>query len=453
MTNPVISATEEMLVIQPTLQPVPSTSTVASASRWGFWITRGSLAVLDQGLISGSNFMVGILLARWLMPAQYGSYTLAFSIFLLLSFFHQALVLEPQRVFGSANYPECLQEYLGVLLRIQGALTLVICLALGTSLWIGNLWARPDGLAGAIGGMTIAAPFVLLLWLTRGAFYVQIAPQYAVAGSTAYCAVVLSSLWIVDRLTSMSPFSAFVMMGFGALVSSAVLLHRLEPTLKLRPSCPSWKAVSRQHWEYGRWLLASFALSWIPGNIYYSLMSAFSGMASVGELKALINFTLPVAQTLTALSMCFIPYASRAYQTEGTAALKRLAVKIAWLFVAAAIVYWVPLIWLGAPILRFLYKGHYTQLASLIPWVAAGSIPWNLAAVPTLVLRAVRSSVSIFRVYLASSCIAVLIGVPATWGFGVRGALAAIILSNVSALSIALFLMCRELRTDQVAAS
>jgi O-antigen/teichoic acid export membrane protein len=438
-------------VIQPTVHAAQSTSTYAGLSRWSFWITKGSLAVLDQALISGSNFIIGILLARWLVPEQYGAYTLAFSIFLLISFFHQALVLEPQRVFGSADYSECRQGYLGILVVIQGGLTLVISILLGTSFWIAHLWTRADGLGGALGGMFLAGPFVLLLWLARGAFYIQMAPQYAVAGSAAYCAVVLGSLFIVDRFRLMSPFWAFVMMGFGALVSSTVLLKRLKPILKLRASQPLWTDVRRLHWKYGRWLLASLGLSWIPGNIYYSLVSAFSGMASVGELKALINFTLPVAQTLTALSMCFVPHASRAYQIDGIVALKRLTLKIAWLFAVATIVYWVLLISLGTPILRALYSDHYTQLASLIPWVAAGSIPWNLATVPTLALRALRSSVSIFRIYLASSCIALLVGVPATWIFGLRGALAAIVLSNVSALGLALFLMRRELRIAQAA--
>ena len=85
---------------------------LANFSRWTLWITKGSLAVLDQGLISGSNFLIGILLARWLLPAQYGAYGLAFEIFLLLSFFHQALLIEPQRVFGPSDYPDCLARVL-----------------------------------------------------------------------------------------------------------------------------------------------------------------------------------------------------------------------------------------------------------------------------------------------------------------------------------------------------
>jgi O-antigen/teichoic acid export membrane protein len=440
MTNPASYAN------QLALQPARPTSTLRWLLGWRFWITRGSLAVLDQALISGSNFLIGILLARWLLPEQYGSYALTFSIFLLISFFHQALVLEPQRVFGSAEYPHLAKGYLGLLILIQSGLTLVLAVTLGLAVWLAHLWASQDGLEGALAGMTLAAPFVLLLWLVRGAFYVQMIPQYAVIGSTVYCVAVLCSLLIVDKLRLMSPFWAFVMMGLAALISSVFLLERLKPILNLKVNGLNWRVVTAQHWNYGRWLLASFVLSWIPANLYYYLFSFFSGLAAVGELKVLLNFTLPVAQTLTALSVCFLPHASRVCQRDGLQALRKLTFKIACLFAAAAIAYWAILIFFGAPILRFLYGGHYGKLASLIPWVAAGSIPWNLATVPTIALRAVRSSVSIFRVYLATSGITVLLGVPATWRLGLRGALMAIIVSNASALGLALLLMCRELR-------
>jgi hypothetical protein len=60
--------------------------------RWG---TKGSLAILEYGLIAGSNFVLGFLLARWMTAEQYGAYGLGFSIFLLLSFLFQAFLLDP----------------------------------------------------------------------------------------------------------------------------------------------------------------------------------------------------------------------------------------------------------------------------------------------------------------------------------------------------------------------
>ena len=40
-----------------------------SLKGWMPWVGKGSLAVLDQGLFAGSNFLLNVLLARWLAPS------------------------------------------------------------------------------------------------------------------------------------------------------------------------------------------------------------------------------------------------------------------------------------------------------------------------------------------------------------------------------------------------
>ena len=438
------------LIVEESAPPLQSAVTSENPSGWMFWVTRGSLAVLDQGLIAASNFVIGILLARWLLPEQYGSYALAFAIFLLLSFVYQALLLEPQRVFGPSDYADSQREYLGVLLRVHLWLGLAIFLALGISAWLMHMWA-PNSLPGALAGVTVAAPCVLLLWLARGAFYVRMSPQHAVWGAAVYCAVVFVGLFLIHSFGVLSPFSAFLLMGLAALISSAVLLVRLKPVFKLRMNGASSGVVFRQHWNYGRWIFVSFVLSWLAGDVYYPLVSSFSGMAAAGSLKALLNFSLPVAQTFGALSLFAVPYASRLYQEDGLTALNDLTWRMAWLFAAAAVLYWAVLILWSKPILQLLYGGHYTELASLIPWVAAGSLPWNVAIAPTIALRVVRSSTSVLYTYVASSVIAVVVGVPATMVFGLRGALWAMVLSNLVALFVAFTLVSRKLRDASAA--
>ena len=87
--------------------------------------------MVDQGLISGSNFLIGVLLARWLAPPQFGAYAVAFSLFLSVAMVHQALLLEPQRVFGPSLYQDKHREYLGILLCFHAAMALFISLILG----------------------------------------------------------------------------------------------------------------------------------------------------------------------------------------------------------------------------------------------------------------------------------------------------------------------------------
>jgi O-antigen/teichoic acid export membrane protein len=408
---------------------------------------------LDQGLIATSNFAMGILLARWLLPQQYGSYALAFSIFLLMSLVYQALVLEPQRVFGPTDHADNEREYLGVLVWVHSGLVLAISIVLGISAWALEVWMRPNSLPGTLTGLTLAAPCVLLLWLARGAFYIRMLPQRAVTGAAVYCLVFLGSLALIFKSGLLSPFSAFLVMGLAAAISSTVLLVQLRPTLSVWSVRARFRPVFKEHWTYGRWILVSSLLSWLTGDIYYLFVSSFSGMEAAGRLKALLNFTLPVAQALNALSVFVIPYASRVHRDTGASALSSITWRVGWIFTAIAAAYWIALILFRSPILHVLYGQRYIEVGPLLPLVAIGSLPWNIAYVPAIALRAIRCSASIIGIYCASGAVAVLIGLPATKMFGIRGALWTIVLSNLAALFVAWILLARKLKAAAIASA
>src|SRR5690348_9270670 len=99
----------ETLVQEPLSLPATRRRVLWAGAR--AWSPKGALALLDQGLISGANFIVGILLARNLAPHEYGAYALAFQVFLFLSVGYSAMVLEPLSVFGSSVYRDTNREY------------------------------------------------------------------------------------------------------------------------------------------------------------------------------------------------------------------------------------------------------------------------------------------------------------------------------------------------------
>src|SRR3954465_8649412 len=91
-------------------------SEIANIKRWA---GKGSLALIDQAFISGSNFLVSILLARWSSAPEYGAFAVAFAIFLLLSQFQQSVLLEPMSVFGGSYSGGRLKRYYGSLLHMH----------------------------------------------------------------------------------------------------------------------------------------------------------------------------------------------------------------------------------------------------------------------------------------------------------------------------------------------
>ena len=135
------------------------------STNWKTWFLKGIMAITDQGLISGSNFVLSILLARYLSASQYGTYAMAYSAFVLFSLIHQALVLEPMSVLGPSMYRVSLKHYLGLLTWIQLAFSAVVVVCLATAGIAGAFLANSNQLTTAFIGMGVASPFVLLLSL------------------------------------------------------------------------------------------------------------------------------------------------------------------------------------------------------------------------------------------------------------------------------------------------
>jgi O-antigen/teichoic acid export membrane protein len=405
------------------------------------WATKGGLAIVDQGLISGANFLLGILLARWLAPDQYGAYALAFSAFLLLSFLYYPLLLEPMAVFSGSAYSRCLRGYLKSLIWIHVAITVVTVVVLGAAAFVAFVKSGPGVLPGALLGVTIASPCILLFWLARRAYYMELAPARAATGAFLYCVLVVSGTYLLFRFGRLSPFTAYVLMAAGALTTGLYLMLYIRHRLPALEAGPTPRETWRRHWSYGRWALAAAIATWIPYYMYYPLVTSFFGMAQAGQLRALMNFALPMEQTFTALSCLFLPYAARIQARQGRASAGPLTRRITMIYVVGAIAYWLVFLPLKTQAFHFLYAGKYTEVAYLIPYVALETILWSASFGPAIMLRAMESSVSIFYARCVASVLSLAVGIPLTHAYGLWGAMVGIVLANAAALVATLYLL------------
>lgn len=408
------------------------------------WSSRGFLALLDQGLISGVNFLMAILLARRLAPDQYGTYALAFEVFLFLSVVYGALVLEPLSVFGASVYRNSSREYLGVLLRIHAVMAAGIFVALGISAWVFEQVSPNRSLPSALIGVAIAAPLVLLFWLARRGFYVKLVPRQAVLGALVYFVVALGGLLLVCHYGILSPLVAFLLMAAGAAVTAPIMLASLKPSLQPGLVLSRVSEVIRRHWGYGRWALGSAVAIWFSGAIYYPLVSGFRGLGDAGALKALMNFSSPVGQAFAAMSLLSLPYAAGIHHQEGSSGTHRLVWRLTAIYAGGTTFYWLIIVLWRQPIVSHLYAGKYSGITGLLPWVALGSVLRISATAQAVTLRAMHSPALVFVAYVTASVVAILVGIPCTWAFGLQGAVFTLVLSSAAALTVALAMVHRS---------
>jgi O-antigen/teichoic acid export membrane protein len=416
------------------------------------WAMKGGLAILDQGVFTGSNFVISILLARWLSPEQYGSYAVAFAIFLFILAFHQALLLEPMLVFGGSVYRNCLRGYLKALLSLHLGMSLAIALVLGVAAGVALKLEPASSLPSALVGVAFAAPSILLFWLVKRTFYLKLSPAPSAGAAVLYCVLTMGGLAFVYKHGLLSVFSALLLMGVGSLGASASLLIYLKLRLSSIQDAPSVVDIGGRHWRYGRWALGANAMMWVPINLFYPLLSRFSGMAQAGELKALMNFASPMLQTCAALSSLMLPYSARVLEQRGGAGVDVILKRMTLLCVACAVPYWAVILVFRGSAFRLLYSGRYTEVVYLLPIVTLVSIFGSAFFGPSIVLRSLEAPGSVFAAVTVSSCVAVAVGLPLTRVWGVRGAVWSMALSEALAFVMAIILLRRRaLKTAEAA--
>lgn len=395
------------------------------------WAGKGVLAVLDQGLLSGSNFLIGILLARWLTRDEYGAYALGFSIFLFLSGFHNAFFLEPMSVLGPETFPRCLTGYIKKLLGLHFILAFLLSMLTVAGIILLRFFPADPGLTSAIWGVCIAVPFILFLWLCRRAVYLKLAPGIAVAGSATYCLTLVCLIVAFKRLGWLSPFTGFLIQSMAAIPAVFMLLASLKSRTNPQPG-PSHADVVREHWRYGRWVVGTTIVYWLSGNAYYVIVGVLLPMQELAALRALRNFTMPFAQFLTAITLLVLPWASSRFTEEGRLGLQRRIRQLTWLFGGGALAYLSALWLFGDRVMSFVYAGRYDDFSHLL---ALATAPLLLTAASTgseVAVQVMQAPSEVFLAYAVSGALTIVLGVAFTHYWGLTGGLVGILISAVA---------------------
>ena len=416
----------EMAAAQPrALSEISRAEQLRSQLPWLLaWGAKGSLAMADQALFAGAQFVLNVLLARWLDPAGYGVFAVAYSVCLLAIAVHSALLVEPMVVFGSARYLEERGSYLAAVLRGHSLLMMPIACPLFAAGLAAGRWNSPT-IGHSFYALGLALPLTLLSDLTRRAFYIEMRPGRAATGGAIYFASLMSLIYGLRTRHFLTPATAILAMGAAALLTASVQLSWLKSRWPPPSEVFSAKDVAFEHWEYGKWVLAAAFPSWTFPNLFYLVLPLRYGLKESGALKAIMNLAMPATHAMIALGVLTIALLVR-HRNVGGLPLMRLTVRrITGLFVAAAVAYFVVLWLFRVPIIHVLYGRNYAEysglpvlLVALAPLVTAWSVSSGVA------LRSVERPDRLFWANLIAGAVAATLGLSLTVRWGVLGAIA-----------------------------
>lgn len=366
------------------------TPTARAAGRTRF-LGKNVWAIGDQALISGSNFVTMVLLARALGASAFGTFSLAYSVLLLANIFQSTLITQPHNVLGSARTGVSYGRFTFTMGAFQLVLVageaLIALLAAG---WAGlHHYAVAPLLFALVLGIVgwQLQEFVRRVMYTESRFRDAFINDCISYGGQTLAVIVLWQMNLLHGETAMYALAATSLTAalFGLWQIRGSLVPHYDP-----------EAI-RESWHFGKWLTGGELLQWSCSlQMYLYLAAIILGTAAAGELRAAQILFGPTRVLAFYLGSVLPIRFARALANGGNAAVQKQLVETAIRILPWLGLYAVCVAIFAHPLLKVLYRDEFASDALVLVVYSAAAFVEYVQVMFTSALSAKRMTRSIF---------------------------------------------------------
>jgi O-antigen/teichoic acid export membrane protein len=327
---------------------------VSSDARGGQTIRTFGTGLLIQGLLSGANFLVGLILIRRTNDLQYGYYVLATNALLLLTAL-QTSFIQPYIVSSITKLERPARAHaVGALIRNSSRWLPICCgIALAVVVIVTSLTSHEWATGALICSGILAGGAALNRELLRTTLFAYHQPARVARADFLYVLILLTGALLATQY----PSAALIVVSGVAVAhffAGWVLrgsLWRFEP----------WDAATTERIlgklaAAGAWAILGSGIHWLLIQGYSYLTAAVLSVADVAAIAATRLTLMPVFVLSGGVSMLLFPVTARWIHQLGTrAACRRLMAMVAALS-AGAVVYmlamWLARDWIFSVVLK-----------------------------------------------------------------------------------------------------
>jgi len=410
------------------------------------------ITLLDQGMVSGMNFITGLLLARFLGLEGYGQFVLAYGIILFISGIQVALIISPMMVKAPTLDEEHIPGY------FQSAGILQILFSLASYLTVALIGIIVNFFNPNIETYLFLAPLgIATIFFTaqdylRRYYFVTNKPASALINDIiSYClqAILIlyfglsetldaeKSLWLI-AITSAAAVS-FGLLAQGGIVKSPYTVNKRENFIRL----------CIDHWQFGKWLIARNITYWGGSQFTIYLSAALLSVAMVGAITATRNI-IGIANILFLAMENFVPSrAAKRFKSGGYASLQKYITRVSLLggsltasIVLVAVI--APEFWLN-----LIYGDEYQGYGALVYWWSAYYLIGFFHKPISAGLRTLNMTKEIFYATVAGTAVALIASYPMIIYIGITGAMVTMLGVQAIMLVVLLYFLTKHTMTQQ----
>ncbi len=400
----------------------------------GTALRQGGVSLIDQGVVSATNFMTALMIGRACSKEELGIYMLGFTIILFVMDLQASLILTPFMVFSPRLRGSAHALFTGSTLIHQFALSGLAILAL----MIGGAVVRQDhgssGLAPVLWTLAAVITLVMLREYVRRVCFAGLRINTALLLDSCIGVMQLGGLLVLFRLGKLSASRAYWVVGLssGIVVLGWMISHSERFTLRLSQSASDL----RRNWSFGKWVFAS-GLSWtLSMSLYPWILATYHGTAATGVWAACLGIAGLSNPVLLGGQNYLGPKIAHVYASGGTSAFRSFVFKAGAVFSLPMWVLSAGMLAVGGPLVVFLYGSKYAG-NGLIVFVMTANLIFSAAAfAASRALFAIERADLDFLVNFAALFVLLVAGVWLTKFHGAFGAACGVLLANATATAV-----------------
>jgi len=381
------------------------------------FVGKAPWAVGDQMLISATNMITTVMLARGLSPDAFGLFVLIFSALLFANSIQSGLIHQAHNVLGATRKGDDYRVYTTTTAATQIGLSIIAAIL---------------ALIAAGGAYALdyeCAPLLLALAPTIFAWQIQefvrrvLYTEHRIAAAFVNDIVcyggqtlVIAWLWWTKSLTAEN---AMIAIGATSMAASLLGAWQIRASLIRRID----KAVIAENWHYGKWLSGGeIATVWLSSQLFVILTASLVGAAAAGVLRAGYTLFGPARMLSTVFRTMLPSRFAKALAADDGPPLKQ-QMRSAFITVILVMGGYCLLVAIFAnPIMHLVFGDAYQGYGSVIALLALATFISYLTMVVVAALKASRMTREVFTYRVAASLISIPFGVALIYFFGIHGA-------------------------------
>lgn len=376
-------------------------------------------SVSDQFMVSGLNFIIGILAAKILGVAGFGQFTLVMVLAALATVLHHDGLTAPTMTLVGGQSRRSKSYFAAV---VFSGLWLSLLLALIVAALVAGVYGlREEPLPMRL----VAAAFLITLFQTnhgcvrRLAFAQTRGLAAFLLDLSRFAMVAIGIVWLWLSGTEIDATGLLLLFALAALVSALPLnIEILRAPIRRKLLAQVWA----RHWPMSRWLVLMVIVSMGQEQIIYLIMGIMLGDEGVGGLRA-GQHLLGVTHFLLMAMENFIPrQAAERFSQGGHEALRGYLTRQTFVIGSVTLGLVLALViparfWMGT-----VYGADYLPYVPVLVIYGLAYLAIFLRDLWVIYLRAIEQTQCIFRAFATSSLMAIVAAYPAMLYAGVIGA-------------------------------